>query len=86
MRTMYNNDETPAVPRLALRPREAAIALGVSEKTLWSITTPNGSLPCIRVGSRVLYAPHQLRRWLNRELTRQQAAQQQGGAGSEVGQ
>ena len=30
---------------LALRPRDAARALGISERTLWSLTAPRGALP-----------------------------------------
>ena len=37
--------------RLALRPREAAEALGISDRTLWGLTSPRGPIPCIRMGS-----------------------------------
>lgn len=42
--------------RLLLSAREAATSLAVSSRTLWSITFPRGELPCVRIGSRVLYA------------------------------
>lgn len=45
------------VPKLALSPKEAAVAIGVSEKTLWSITAPRGMLKCCKVGTRTLYRP-----------------------------
>jgi excisionase family DNA binding protein len=60
-------------PRLALRPREAAKALGVSERTLWS-WTQQGRVPCKRIGKAVLYPVDALRRWLDEQ------AEPEGGA------
>src|SRR5581483_5099992 len=37
-------------PPLALRPREAAKALGISARHLWQLTK-DGHIPCVRVGS-----------------------------------
>ena len=83
--TIYKTDESPAPPRLALRPREAAIQLGLSEKGLFNATFPRGTLPAVKVGSRVLYFRHQIEKWADDQLTAQQtAAQQQGGAESAV--
>lgn len=50
--------------RLLLAAREAAAALSVCEKTLWSITQPRGDLPCVRIGRRVLYSVDDLRTWI----------------------
>ncbi len=50
-----------ALPRLALRPREAAYALGISERTLRQILP---ELPHLRVGGVVLLAVEELRVWL----------------------
>lgn len=50
--------------RLLLRPAEAARALGISPKTLWSRTVPRGDVPCVRVGKSVRYAPEDLRAWV----------------------
>ena len=50
---------------LALRPREAAKALGVSERSLWE-WTHRGEIPHVRVGRSVLYPVDGLRDWLNR--------------------
>lgn len=49
--------------RLALRPREAARALGISERMLWSMTN-RGEVPHIRVGRAILYPVDALRTWL----------------------
>jgi hypothetical protein len=73
MKSIYTNESTPEIPRLALRPREAAIALGMSEKTLFSRKFPRGDIPAVKVGSRVAYFPHQIREWADREFARQQA-------------
>ena len=52
---------------LALRPREAAKALGISERMLWSLTAPRGTIQSIRVGSCVLYPVTGLQAWLDRQ-------------------
>jgi len=50
-------------PRLALRPKEAARALGISERLLWSLTN-RGEVPHLRMGRAVVYPVHALRDWL----------------------
>ena len=59
---------TQSVESLALRPREAAKALGISARTLWALTTPRGPIPCLRIGhgkrQTVLYPVAELERWL----------------------
>lgn len=50
-------------PRLALRPKEAAKALGIGQRLLWSMTNC-GEIPCVRVGRSVLYPIDILRDWL----------------------
>lgn len=61
----------PSLPQpLALRPREAAKALGISERTLWTLTH-EGSIPCVRLGTgkrrAVLYPIADLQAWLTRQ-------------------
>jgi len=55
---------------LALRPREAAKALGISPRLLWQLTH-DGQIPCVRVGSgkrrTVLYPTAVLQAWLSRQ-------------------
>ena len=55
---------------LALRPREAAKALGISPRLLWQLTH-DGVIPCVRVGSgkrrTVLYPTADLQAWLTRQ-------------------
>jgi excisionase family DNA binding protein len=57
---------------LALRPREAAKALGISPRLLWQLTK-DGHVPCVRIGSgkrkTVLYPVADLQAWLTRQTT-----------------
>lgn len=50
-------------PCLALRPRDAAVALGIGERLLWSKTNA-GEIPHVRIGRAVLYPVESLRQWL----------------------
>ena len=65
-------------PPLALRPREAAKALGISPRLLWQLTH-DGHIPCVRVGTgkrrTVLYPVAELQAWLT-----VQAAVEKGGS------
>lgn len=62
---------TQSVESLALRPRDAAKALGISARTLWGLTAPRGPIPCLRIGhgkrQTVLYPTADLRAWMARE-------------------
>jgi predicted DNA-binding transcriptional regulator AlpA len=40
---------------ILLTPRDAAAALAVSERTLWSLSSPRGKLPTVRIGRAVRY-------------------------------
>lgn len=48
---------------LALRPRDAAIALGLGQRKLWELTK-KGAIPCVRAGRCVLYPVSLLEAWL----------------------
>jgi excisionase family DNA binding protein len=64
----------PTVPSspLAMRPREAAVALGISPRLLWQLTK-DGQIPCVRVGTgkrrTVLYPVTELQAWLARRAS-----------------
>jgi len=58
----------PLVPCLAMRPREAAAAIGVSERTLWSWTR-EGTVPHVRRGKTIMYPVSALTRWLDEQAT-----------------
>lgn len=51
---------------IALRPRDAARALGVSLRTLWGWTR-DGRLPHIKLGRVVLYPVAMLREWIEQQ-------------------
>jgi len=65
----YGGGNKNAQP-LALRPREAAKALSISERHLWQLTH-DGCIPCVRVGSgkrkTVLYSVTDLQAWLHNQ-------------------
>jgi len=56
-------EEQARIPRLAVGAREAARALSISERTLWSITR-SGEIPSFRAGKRVLYKVADLEAWI----------------------
>jgi len=55
--------ESDRAPKLALRPREAAGALGISPRLLWTLTK-NGDIPHTKIGRAVVYPVDRLREWL----------------------
>ena len=62
-RALLLND-TSELPRLALRPREAAKALGIGERLLFELTK-RGEIPHLRLGSKcIIYPVDALRGWL----------------------
>ena len=54
----------PVTPCLAMRPREAAASLSISERTLWTLTK-RGEIPHVRIGRSILYSMDALRTWLD---------------------
>jgi len=63
------NRDAQQVPCLLLSAREAAKALSISERTLYS-RTADGTLPCVRLGGRRLYDPRALTAWIDRQQER----------------
>ena len=53
------NGEAP----LLLKPKEAAKALAISDRKLWSLTAGR-EIPCVRIGRSIRYRPESLRAWL----------------------
>ena len=47
--------------------KECAEELGISQRTLHTITTPRGSLPCVKIGVRVMYRPESIKLWLKEQ-------------------
>jgi hypothetical protein len=57
-------------PAIALRPRDAARELSISERLLWEWTRSEG-LPHVRIGAVVLYPVDGLKQWLNERANSQ---------------
>lgn len=55
------------VAPLALRPKQAARALGIGTRKLWEMTN-RGLIPCVRFGRAVTYPVAELERWLSEQL------------------
>lgn len=51
--------------RMALSRREAAKAIGISERKLWSMTV-SGEVPHAKLGRRVIYPIDKLRQWMDK--------------------
>ena len=64
--TNLSMKKEPETPCLAMRPREAAKALGISERLLWEWTN-RGVVPHVRMGKVILYPVDSLRDWLQRQ-------------------
>ena len=62
----------PEAPCLAMRPREAAKALGISARLLWK-HTERGTIPHIRLGRAILYPVASLNTWLDQEAQKNTA-------------
>lgn len=56
-------------PRFLLTPRQAAEALGLSERKLWSLTSPRGSIPVLRIDKSVRYSVDSLEMWIYQQQT-----------------
>ena len=57
------------VEKLSLRSREAALALGISERTLFSLCQRD-EIPHVKTGRVVLFPIASLKRWLAEQTTR----------------
>jgi excisionase family DNA binding protein len=76
--SFFRQEQTVIAP-LALRPREAAAALGLSVSTVERLTRA-GKLPCVKLGRSVLYPVAMLE-----EFLRAQAEQAQGSYFAQAG-
>jgi excisionase family DNA binding protein len=53
-------------PRLLITPREAAFALSISTRKLWSLTNA-GHIPSVRLGRAIRYSPADLENWIREQ-------------------
>lgn len=62
---MPDHSPPDPIPSLALRPKDAARALGIGERKLWEITADTTSgIPHVRFGRAVRYPVRELQDWL----------------------
>ncbi len=54
------------VQRLALRPKEAAKALGLGARKLWELTN-RGLIPHVRLDKAILYPVEAINKWLSEQ-------------------
>lgn len=73
MAELPNTPGAPPPARLALRPKDAARALGIGQRKLWELSQPRGPIPCVRVGCCVLYPYAQLQSWLAEQVGKEVA-------------
>lgn len=66
MTTAPTPPRAPAPEPLALRPREAAAALGISTRKLWELTN-RGIVPHLKIGRCTVYPIGPLRDWLDEQ-------------------
>ena len=47
--------------------KETAKLLGISERSLWNMTVPRGTLVCCKIGSRVMYSLNAIERFIEQQ-------------------
>jgi len=62
-----NSVDLNGVPTYVFNSLQAAKALGISTRTLWSLTK-EGRIPHVRLGKGVRYPCHVLREWLSKQV------------------
>ena len=61
------NSSESNIQCLLLTPREAAKALSICEKTLYTLTK-SGELPAIKIGRAKRYSVDEINRWIKKSL------------------
>ena len=61
------NEEMLLVTKL-MSIREVAGRTGLCEKSIWNATAPRGTLPCVKLGSRILYRPEDVAAWIESRI------------------
>ena len=69
-----SNVETPAVTKL-MSNRKVAEITGLCEKSIWNATAPRGDLPCVKLGTRVVYRPEDVAAWIESRVVRPAVAE-----------
>lgn len=74
---MRTDQPNSPVPRVSLRPKDAALALGISERLLWE-KTKSGEIPHCRLGRLILYPVRDLQDYLSRLVNEQERPSEDG--------
>ena len=62
--------------KLTLNRHETAAAIGISVRSLDALTHPKGPIPCLRLGSRVLFSVDSLRQFIANQERRAECDRQ----------
>lgn len=73
--TLLKRAPSEATTVLALRPKDAAKALSIGERLLWTLTNRE-EIPHVRIGRAVLYPVDALREYLREKAHRSEGGQQ----------
>lgn len=65
---MFGHRSDRTIEPILLTAREAAQALAVCEKTLWTLTQPRGDIPAVRIGKAVRYRMEDLQAWIGKKV------------------
>ena len=60
------NKTMESITPILIGARQAAKALGVCERTIWTLQQDEG-LPFVKIGRRVLFDPQDLKTWVERK-------------------
>lgn len=70
---MSNVDVLVSAALLSIR--EASELLNLCEKSVWNHAAPRGTLPVVRIGSRMLFRREDLGRWIESRVVRPESAE-----------
>ena len=62
-----------SVPLLSIR--QVSEILSLCEKSVWNNAAPRGSLPTVRIGSRLLFRREDIEQWIESRVVRPEAAE-----------
>ncbi len=62
----FDNSQAETPAKLLINSREAAKALGISERKLWSMTQAS-QIPVVRLGRSVRYSVRTLESWIEQQ-------------------
>ena len=70
---MSNHDLPVSAALLSIR--EASKLLNLCEKSVWNHAAPRGTLPVVRLGSRLLFRREDIDHWIESRVVRAESAE-----------